>query len=358
MGDASRHTPEESSMRRLGSALLSASLLVGCGPTTSPEPSSEPSSTEAPKDQVAPLTTTNVDLAPECQGLLTFVNTAAPATLDAYLPSDVVLNLVSRRSTAPFVTLAEVSGVHLVGPVRLTQIESGARSLGYITSSCVGILDELALSTDDAAAVVSLVNTVNASTLYAILPYAWNGATQLLGLRPFTSVQAISNASGIGAASLRTLRNAATQGYDLEVLVSTVNAVPESNWTVKMDLSFDIEDVMAGAHGNDRLDYATCFGIDPATFPNSRFTNRPNLANAAEVHSYVASAASTAQYQGQIPTSIVTNGLSDLDSRTAGGTFKGCHLGYDDGPWAGIQVHFFVNVATGFRILTVQHWVE
>lgn len=27
-------------------------------------------------------------------------------------------------------------------------------------------------------------------------------------------------------------------------------------------------------------------------------------------------------------------------------------------PWGGIQVHFFVDPETGFRILTEQHWVE
>ncbi|MFY2558097.1 hypothetical protein ACN469_10735 [Corallococcus terminator] len=347
-------------MRRLGSALLCASLLVGCGPTSPAEPSapSEQPTSEVPAQQAAPLTTTNVDVAPECQGILTFANTAAPATLDAYLPSDLVLNLVSRRSTAPFVTLAEVSSVHLMGPFRLTQLETGARANGFINSSCVGILDELALSTDDAAAVVSLVNTVSSSTLYAVLPYAWNGATTLLALRPFTSVHAISNANGIGAVSLRNLRNAATMGYDLEVLVSSVNAVPDNDWTVKMDLSFDIADVVNGAHGNDHRAYTQCFGINPASFPNVQITNRPNLADAAEVHNYVASAANTAQYQGQIPTSIINDGLDDLDARTAGGTFKGCHIGYNRGPWAGIQVHFFVNVTTGFRILTVQHWVE
>ncbi|NVJ20042.1 MULTISPECIES: hypothetical protein [Myxococcus] len=347
-------------MRRLGSALLCLSLLVGCGPTSPSEPStpSEQPTTEVPANQDASLTLTNVDVAPECQGILTFANTAAPGTLDAYLPSDLVLNLVSSRSTAPFATLAQLSAVHLMGPVRLTQLESGARANGLINSSCVGILDELAVSTDDAAAVVSLVNTVSSSALYAILPYAWNGATNLLALRPFTSVQAISNTSGIGAVSLRNLRNAANLGYALEVLVSSVNALPEGNWTVKMDLAFDIQSVMNGEYGNDRLAYAQCFGIDPATFPNNRFTNRPNLADATEVHNYVSSAANTYAYQGQIPTSVINDGLDDLDARTAGGTFKGCHIGYNDGPWAGIQVHFFVNATTGFRILTVQHWVE
>lgn len=340
-------------MRRLGYTLLAASLLAGCGPSDS-EQSSTPSTTQ----QGAPLTTTNVDVAPECQGILTFVNTASFETLDAYLPSDVATNLVARRATAPFVTLAEVSAVNLVGPVRLTQLETGARALGYITSTCVGILDELALSTDDAAAMVSLVNSAPASTLYAVLPNAWNGATNLINLRPFTSVQAISNTSGIGPVSLRNLRNAATIGYSLEVLVSAVNALPEDEWTTKLDLSFDVADVLAGEHGNDYNNGGTCFGIDPSTFPSTSWTNRPTLADAAEVHDYVESAAGYSIYNHGLSTEIATEGLADLDARIAGRTFKGCHLSYSKGPWGGIQVHFFVDTETGFRILTEQHWME
>ncbi|KFE68943.1 hypothetical protein [Hyalangium minutum] len=341
-------------MRRLGPCLLVASLLAGCGPAQS-----EPSFTPSLDREAASLTTTDVDVAPECQGILTFVNTASFETLDAYLPSDAASNLVARRSTAPFATLAEVSAVNLMGPVRLTQIESGARALGYIDSTCAGILDELALSSDDAAAVVSLVNTVSASTLYAVLPHAWNGATNLINLRPFTSAQAISNVSGIGAVSLRNLRNAATMGYSLEVLVSAVNALPEDEWTVKLDQSFEVANVIAGEHGNGRNNGGTCFGIDPSTFP-STWTNRPTLATATEVRDYVASAASFANYVHNYPISseVVTEGLANLETRIAGRTFKGCHLSYSKGPWGGIQVHFFVDTETGFRILTEQHWVE
>lgn len=342
-------------MRRLGPALLAASLLVGCGPAESEAP---PTPSLARED--APLTTTDVDVAPECQGILTFVNTASFATLDAYLPSDLVTNLVSRRSTAPFATLAEVSAVNLMGPVRLTQLETGARSLGYIDGTCVGILDELALSSDDAAAMVSLVNGASASSLYAVLPHAWNGATNLINLRPFTSVQAISNVSGIGSVSLRNLRNAATMGYSLEVLVSAVNALPEDLWTVKLDQSFEVADVIAGEHGNEYNDGGQCFGIDPSTFPSTSWTNRSTLASADEVLGYVASAVDFAHRNNpsQLSSEVVADGLANLEARIAGRTFIGCHLDYSKGPWGGIQVHFFVDTETGFRILTEQHWVE
>ena len=193
-------------MRFLASAFVAAGLLAGCGGSEV-----EPSSSPAVQQQQAPLTGTDVDVAPECQGILGFVNTASFTTLDAYLPSDVAANLVNRRAVSPFVSLADVSSVALVGPARLQQIAGGARSQGFIGSSCVGIMDGLALSTDDAAAIVSLVNTISDSELHDVLPYAWNGAVNLLGQRPFTSVLRLSsNVAGIGDVSLRNIRNSAT----------------------------------------------------------------------------------------------------------------------------------------------------
>ena len=197
---------------RLGSAFLAVSLLAGCG-----EGTFEPSS-DSLESQQAPLTQTDVDVAPECQGIITFANTASFATLDEYLPSDLVSNLVSQRSVAPFVTLANINSVPLVGPARLEQLEGGARAEGFIGSSCVGIMDDLAISTSDETKLVALVNSLSSTELHDILPYAWNGAANLLNVRPFTSAQAISNMSGIGSVSFRNLRNAATLSQPLEAL--------------------------------------------------------------------------------------------------------------------------------------------
>ena len=121
-------------MSRLVSGVLAVSLFVGCGGTDVVEPS--PESLERAQ---APLTETDVDVAPECQGILTFVNGASYATLDAYLPSDVVTRIVNQRATAPFTTLAQVAAVTGMGPARLEQLEGGARAQSYIGASCVGI---------------------------------------------------------------------------------------------------------------------------------------------------------------------------------------------------------------------------
>ena len=212
-------------LRRLSSTLLAASMFAGCGGMET-APSSEPVAPSSVETQQAPiLTTTDVDVAPECQGILTFVNTSTYATLDQFLPSNVVTNLVNRRATAPFTSLADLSSVPLVGETRLKQIEGGARTRAFIDADCTGIFDGIALSHDDAAAIVSLVNTIDDSELHDVLPDAWNGAANLLNLRPFTTVQAISNVTGIGDVSFRNIRNSATLSRPFEALATALNAI-------------------------------------------------------------------------------------------------------------------------------------
>jgi hypothetical protein len=334
---------------RLGSALLVVSLFVGCGDTGSEL------SFESLERQQAPLTETDVDFAPECQGILTFVNVASFATLDAYLPSDVAANLVARRAESPFVSLADVSSVHLVGAARLKQLEGGARAEGFIAPDCVGILDDLAISSDDEAAMVALVNTLSSTELHDILPYAWNGATNLLNLRPFTSAQGISGTSGIGPVSFRNLRNAATLSQPLEALIAAVNALPQPDHGAKMARHFDRYQLVTERY---RYLYGMeCFGIDPAILPNGT-SIRANLADAAEVRADVAGAVSFANRYGQLPSSLVANGLANLDARIAGRSFKGCYISYANDPWSGHNLAFFVDTVSGFSVLTETYWSE
>jgi hypothetical protein len=335
---------------RLGTALLAVSLFAGCG-----EPGSGPSS-EPLESLRAPLTGTDVDVAPECQGIITFLNTASLETLDEYLPSDVALNLVSQRSVSPFVSLADVNSVRLVGPARLEQIEGGARTEGLIGPSCVGIMDDLAISADDAAALVALVNSLSSTELHDILPYAWNGATNLLNLRPFTSAQGIANTSGIGSVSFRNLRNAATLSRPLEQLIAAVNALPGGNNGANMARHFDRYEIVMNA-GYYRLNGMECFGIEPDHLPDGTVI-RQNLANAAEVRAEVAGTVSFANRYGQIPSSVVQSGLANLDARIAGRSFKGCYFSHSDDPWSGNNVAFFVDTVSGFSVLTDTYWAE
>jgi DNA uptake protein ComE-like DNA-binding protein len=340
-------------MRRLGSVLLTAGLLAGCGGTSSE------SSSEALDTQQAPLTATDVDVAPECQGLLTFVNGASFATLDAYLPSDVATNLVNRRTTAPFATLAEVAAVPLVGPARLAQIEGGARAESYIDATCAGIRDELAVSADDEDAMLELVNSVSSTELHDVLPYAWNGATNLLNLRPFTSTQGIANTAGIGTVSFRNLRNAATLSRPLEHLIEEVNATPlPHRQRADMARHFDWHAV---AWDPTYLYYSQgmeCFGIEPSRLPQEA-SIRPNLATAAEVRERVEYAVAWGNREGHISSSVVNAGMANLDALIAGRTFKGCHLSWSEWRyWGMTDISFFVDTQSGFSVLVETSWSE
>src|SRR3954469_21202178 len=132
------------------------SVLVGCG---GPEPLARGQ---------APLTTTDVDVAPECQGYMTFVNTASYDTLHLSVPSNVVTNIIAAR---PMATLAALVAVNQVATTRLNQLYAGAVAQGYLnSSSCIGIYDELAVSADDQARLVGLVNSISDQELHDILP--------------------------------------------------------------------------------------------------------------------------------------------------------------------------------------------
>ena len=344
-------------MRRVGSALLAVSMFAGCGGLEN-GPSSEPLPSSSIESQQSPiLTTTDVDVAPECEGILTFVNTAAYHTLDTYLPSNVVTNIINRRATAPFTSLADLSSVPLVGEARLKQIEGGARTLDYIDADCTGIFDGLAISHDDAAAIVSLVNTIDDSELHDVLPDAWNGAVNLLSLRPFTSAQAISNVAGIGEVSFRNIRNSATLSRPFEALAAALNALPSNGSSgAQLRRHFDWWNEVTAQHGYSQGG-PTCFGLEPSSVPSGA-SIRPYLANAAEVRAEVVSTLNYVNANSRISSSVISAGLANLDARIAGRSFKGCIFSYADDPWSSHSVAIFVDTVNGFSVMTETWWAE
>jgi hypothetical protein len=298
----------------------------------------------------APLTSTDVDVAPECQGIIDFVNGATFAKLDEYLPSNVATNIVGQRSASPFASIADLSAVSGVADARLTQIYQGALAEGYVTASCVGIFDELAVSADDGAAIVALVNSVSSTELHDILPDAWNGASTLLTQRPYSTAAQVSNASGIGPSSLRRLRNAATLARPFETLAAAVTALHED--TVILT-HFDWFHEVVNADDHYLAGGMTCFGL-PLDYLPSGTIDRPNLADADEVYNEVATALS----YGNGPSIDPTAGLANLQALLAGGEFFGCYYGYADDPWSGNSVAFFVNPETGFNVRIKTGWSE
>ncbi|MFB1483465.1 hypothetical protein [Corallococcus sp. RDP092CA] len=346
-------------MRRLGSALLAVSMLVGCGAGseagTTPESGSPTPSTE---QQPAPLlTTTNVDVAAECTGILEFANTASYALLDRYLPSNVVTNIVNRRATAPFTSLADLSSVPLVGPARLKQLEGGARTLDYIDADCVGIMDGLAISHDDQDAIVALVNSIDDSELHDVLPDAWNGAVNLLNARPFTTAQQIADTAGIGEVSFRNIRNSATLSRPLEALFTAINAIPSNGAqgaTVKRHFDWWNVVLEAQHYRNGK----ECFGLEPSSTPSGAKV-RPNLADAAEVRSAVANAFSYVHGNDHVSTEVRDAGFANLDALTQGRSFKGCIVSYElEGSVGGGTIRIYVDTVSGFSVMTETWWAE
>lgn len=312
------------------------------------------SQTEA--EEVAParaaVTTTNVDLAPECQAIIDFVNVATYAKLDEYLPSNVASNIVAARSVSPFVTLADLAAVSQVGDARLTQIYWAASSEEYIDGQCAGIYDQLGVSLDDGAAMVALVNSVSSTQLHGYLPNAWNGATNLLNLRPFTQVSQISATSGIGPVSFRQIRNAATLARPFEDLAA---AATDLDRDAEVTTHFDWYSIVTN-QDHHYLASMTCFGIDPELLPNGT-TIRSTLADASEVYADVTDAIAYADRYDELSVDP-TAGLANLSSLIAGHSFFGCYIGYADDPWSGNNMAFFVDVSSGFGVLTETRWVE
>ncbi|MEZ4445181.1 MAG: hypothetical protein R3B72_39275 [Polyangiaceae bacterium] len=296
------------------------------------------------------LTSTDVDVAPECEGVIDFANQAAFEVLDLYLPSNTANGIIAAR---PFTTLESLSDVSGVGPFRLTQIHFGATLEGYVTPSCVGIYDELAVSADDETAMVDLVNGISDTELHDVLPYAWNGALNLLAARPFATAEDIAATSGIGAVSFRNIRNAATLTVPFEMLAGEVNDLHREARTLR---HFDWWQELQAALWAYDLNGVTCFGVDPSYLPNGS-TIRPNLATPAEVYAEVASTVSFANRFNEL-TVDPTIGLTNLDTQLQGKSFFGCYISYANDPWSGNNLAFFVDTQAGLSVLTETWWSE
>ncbi|MFP2957167.1 hypothetical protein ACLEPN_04860 [Myxococcus sp. 1LA] len=342
-------------MRRyVGSAFLAAGLLVGCGPSETETP------TQQPQEQQAHglLTETDVDVATECQGILKFANHATYAKLDRYLPSNVAHNLIAARQLQPFTSLADISAVRLVGPARLQQLEQGARSEDLIDADCYGIVEGLAVSQDDAAAIRTLVNSISFTELYTIMPYAWNGAQNLANQRPFSNVDAIGATSGVGEVGFRNLRNAATLSRPFEALVAAVNNLPQSHGGVSMARHFDWWANLNGQNHNFQIH--ECYGDKTERFtdPNQPWQYRGAEADGAEVRAHVEAFINSTARFGTLDPDVKTAGLDNLAALTEGRSFFGCSYGFAPDPWSGHSGTFFIDTESGFSVYTHSYWVE
>src|SRR5262249_12352252 len=155
------------------------------------------------------------------------------------------------------------------------------------------IYDDLALSTDEASAIVAFVDETSEEELDGTLAFLINHTVinTLVANRPFTAVGAISDTSGVGPATLRALRNAATHFQPWEELVAGVDALDHPDGQIRLDLHFDWVPLVASPGAG--LTSMTCFGIDPGLLPTGA-TNRALLADGNEVLENADDAVSTA----------------------------------------------------------------
>lgn len=328
--------------------LFASSLVVGCA--VEEEGTGEENLSTATS---AVLTKGDTDVPAECQGILTYVNTASLAALDAFLPSNVASAIVARRTTRAFSDLIDLSSVSGVAQARLSQIAEAARAAGQIGPACVGVYEELGVSADDRAAIFAYINTVNPGELEQVVRFqAENTVPALLAGRPFTSLQTLVDTYGVSIETFRSIRDAAIDS-PFDVLADTVNSVA---WDTTLATAFDVFDTLVDQPGRPRG--LTCFGLDPQLVADFGGTMRPNLANATEVATQVESTARWAARFGGISSTVITNGLNDVNTLVAGQTFAGCYLQFEPDPWSGVNRAFFVNTRTGYRILTEIRWSE
>jgi DNA uptake protein ComE-like DNA-binding protein len=299
----------------------------------------------------AVLTQGDTDVPAECQGIITYVNTASLATLDAFLPSNVASGIVARRATRAFFDLIDLSSVSGVAQARLSQIAEAARAAGKIGPACVGVYEELAVSADDRAAILAYINTASSGELQQVVRYqAESTVPAILAARPYTSLQALANTSGVALETFRSIRDAAIDS-PFDVMADSINANRSDS---RLITAFDVFDTLLDQPGQPRS--LICFGIDPDLVASFGGTLRSNLADAAEVVSQVTNDVSWANRYGQIVG--VSAGLADLNSLVAGQTFAGCQVSFEPDPWSGVNRSFFINTRTGYRILTELRWSE
>lgn len=298
------------------------------------------------------LTTDDTDVAAECAGILEYANTAPQPALEAFLPVATASAVVARRTQAPFVSIADLSSVSGIAQGRLEQITSAARGADFIDADCAGVYDELAVSADDRGAILAFVNTASSERLTAALRFRPDTvAPALIAARPFTTLEALAGANGVGPATFRALRDAAIDG-PFDELVNAVNALHRD-----VTIVTDFDPYRSLFEGSGHLTSMTCFGLDPDFVAEYGGVDRPNLADGAEVVQSVRGHVGWANRFHQL-TIDPEIGLADLAAQTAGGTFQGCYTSFAPDPWSGVNRAFFVNIDTGYRVLSETRWSE
>lgn len=297
------------------------------------------------------LTTDDTDLPVECAGIITYVNGASFAELDSYLPATVAQALVDRRTQSPFVDLADVSSVSGIAQARLAQLTARARTLDFIDADCAGVYEELAVSYDDAVAILDYANGASAAELEDVVRFEKHTVVPvILAARPIATLQQLVDLYGIGPSTFRALRDAAIVS-PFDDLAARVNAVHRD---VTITTDFDWFATLYDMPGQPT--HLTCFGIASSLVTGLGGVVRPSLADGDEVLARASSAVSFADRYHEVGDTSV--GLADLAAQVDGATFFGCDQGFAPDPWSGVNRSFYVNTVTGYRVRVETRWSE
>jgi DNA uptake protein ComE-like DNA-binding protein len=344
------HTKQIGIWVRLGA--VSALVLGGCaasaaGTGSGADLGDEPATASA----AAASTIADVDFAPECAGILTYVNGATFAELDSYLPSNVATGIVARRATAAFVDIADLSSVSGIAQARLSQIAERSRALGFIAAGCAGIYEELAVSADDRTAILAYANTASQDDLWNVARTEPDAtAPALVAGRPYTTLQQLVDVVNVGPSTLRSLRDAAVID-PFDDLAGRVNGVHRE---ASISTAFNWYSVASDQPG--RQSGMLCFGVPADLVDSFGGEMRANLADGAEVLAEVTSTVNFADRNHEVGSA--TAGLAHLQAQVTGHQFLGCYIGFQPNPWCGVSRAFFVNKDTGYRVLTETFWCE
>jgi hypothetical protein len=325
------------------SQLAALSLVLGaCG--------AEPGDHHRLATTTSAVTMDDVDFAPECEGILGYVNWASLGELDGYLPSNVAAAIVQRRAAQPFTSIEDLSSVSGIAQARLEQITGRARTLDFIDADCAGVYEELAVSYHDRAAILTYANIAAEAELWDVVRTEPNTVAPLLvARRPFTTLQYLVDTHGVGPSTFRSIRDAAvTDPFD--ELVGRVNATSD----VDIRTAFNWYAVAGELPGHPTG--MLCFGVPAELVTGMGGQMRPNLATGSEVLAEVTGTVDYADRFNQV--GDATAGLAHLAAQVAGQTFFGCYLSFEPNPWCGVNRAFYVNKVTGYRVLTEIRWCE
>ncbi len=343
-----KHGMSKSRLLQTATLVFSGALAASAAACATP---GEDGAEESLSTATAALTLNDVDVPPECQGILTYVNSASFAALDAYLPANVAQAIVARRAATPFVSLMDLSSVSGIAQARLAQIAAAARTGGWIGASCAGVYEELGVSTDDVNAILAYVNSASSAALLPVLRFeAETVAPLIIAARPISSMQQLVDIYGVGLETFRSLRDAAIV-TPFDQLVASVNGVHRD---AKLATAFDLYDEVANMPG--RPTGLSCFGVDPQMVADLGGVLLPNLATGAEVVAEVTSTVNYANRYGGV--SYIQAGLADLSAQVSGQQFYGCYYSFEPDPWSGVTRAAFINTKTGYRVLSETSWSE